>query len=107
MLPKVNFHISILTENNMVNVSAWEIEFTAFCLIKRQTIGVLVCCLSLQCHPVDGACIKTTCPTGTWGANCEHPCVCLNNAVCKRDDGSCTCPVGYEGKNCAISKILY
>ena len=78
---------------------------------------------SLSCVPVCGECLHGTCeapftcsclpgysghgcqegggcPAGSWGQECDQRCDCRQGGVCRKEDGACLCPPGYQGARC-------
>lgn len=40
------------------------------------------------------------CPTGSYGQNCQHTCLCQHGGTCDPVSGHCTCPEGWTGLAC-------
>lgn len=48
-----------------------------------------------SCSPPPAAC-----PTGSYGENCQHACLCQHGGTCDPVSGHCTCPEGWAGLAC-------
>lgn len=44
--------------------------------------------------------VRTECPLGKWGRDCEMDCKCQNGAACDPFDGKCMCTRGWTGLYC-------
>ncbi|XP_070538387.1 uncharacterized protein [Ptychodera flava] len=44
------------------------------------------------------------CPEGKYGALCDKPCMCQNDAECSVFNGACKCKAGWYGPACDIPK---
>ena len=48
-----------------------------------------------------------TCPSGTWGDNCQERCNCAGRQeICNHVNGSCRCETGYGGVDCNIVRSV-
>ncbi|XP_062609553.1 uncharacterized protein LOC134271352 [Saccostrea cucullata] len=72
--------------------------------------GTISYCLNLNgsysCHCEDGFFLDgglcVGCPLKTYGQNCSSICTCdfNNTQSCEKQNGTCNCKTGWQGKNC-------
>ena len=46
------------------------------------------------------------CLDGFFGGECDRPCHCLDDAVCRKDNGRCptSCDRGWKGDDCQLGE---
>ena len=49
--------------------------------------------------------LSTGCAEGTYGPQCQQPCMCANGAACDHVSGACTCTPGWRGTFCDKRKF--
>ena len=85
--PQINPSMPSLQLSNLSNVNI------LFCNFNCLSNYVFCLAFSRYC--------ELECPQGLYGRNCSDSCLCRNNAICSKADGTCNCTVpGLTGVLC-------